>query len=266
MADRLKGKTALVLGAGVAGEGWSNGNAAAVTFAREGANVVCADMHEDAAAKTAELIRAEGFEAAHVRCDVASAADLGRAVGLTLERYGRVDVLHYNAGMSGRGGPVDTSEEAWDRVYDVNVKGAFLACKLVIPHMQRQGGGSIVHISSIASVGWTGHALLSYQTSKAALNQLTRMVAVQHGAEGIRCNCILPGLIDSPRIMNAVLPVFGGDVEKMREARGKAVPMQRMGDVWDVANAALFLASDESKYVTGVLLPVDGGITCSLPH
>jgi NAD(P)-dependent dehydrogenase (short-subunit alcohol dehydrogenase family) len=151
-------------------------------------------------------------------------------------------------------------------VYDVNVKGAFLACKLVIPHMQRQGGGSIVHISSIASVGWTGHALLSYQSSKAALNQLTRMVAVQHGPDGIRCNCILPGLIDSPRIYQAVLPAFGGDVQKMRASRSKAVPMQRMGDVWDVANAALFFASDESKYVTGVMMPVDGGITCSLSH
>jgi NAD(P)-dependent dehydrogenase (short-subunit alcohol dehydrogenase family) len=266
MADRLKGKVALVLGAGVAGEGWSNGNAAAVTFAREGAKVVCADMDEEAAAATAKLIRDEGFEAAFVRCDVASFEDLRAAVDKAIASYGRIDVLHYNAGMSGRGGPLETSEELWDRVYDVNVKGAFLACKLVIPHMQKQGGGSIVHISSIASVGWTGHALLSYQSSKAALNQLTRMVAVQHGAEGIRCNCILPGLIDSPRIMNAVLPVFGGDVEKMRAARGQAVPMKRMGDVWDVANAALFLASDEAKYVTGVLLPVDGGITCSLPH
>lgn len=266
MADRLKGKTALVLGAGVAGEGWGNGNATAMTFAREGAKVVCADMNEEAAAKTAQLLREEGFEALHVRADVASFEDLRRAVDTTVDGYGRIDVLHYNAGMSGRGGPLETTEETWDRVYDVNVKGAFLACKLVIPHMRKQGGGSIVHISSIASVGWTGHALLSYQSSKAALNQLTRMVAVQHGAEGIRCNCILPGLIDSPRIHQTVLPVFGGDVEKMRESRASAVPMKRMGDVWDVANAALFLASDESKYVTGILMPVDGGITCSLPH
>lgn len=266
MVDRLKGKSALVLGAGVAGEGWSNGNAAAVTFAREGARVMCADIDEAAAAQTAELIRGEGFEAVHVRADVASTEDLGRAVELTVQRYGRIDVLHYNAGMTGRGGAVDTDEETWDRVYDVNVRGAFIACKLAIPHMQRQGGGSIVHVSSIASVAWTGHALLSYQTSKAALNQLTRMVAVQHGPEGIRCNGILPGLIDSPRILKSVLPVFGGDVQKMRESRSRAVPMRRMGEVWDVANAALFFASDESKYVTGVLMPVDGGITCSVPN
>ena len=266
MADRLKGKTVLVLGAGCVGEGWGNGNAAAVTFAREGAKVVCADMNEDAAGNTAELVRKEGREALAVRCDVSSAEDLNRAVTLTVEKFGRIDVLHYNAGISDRAGAVDSTEENWDRVFDVNTKGAFLACKAAIPHMQRQGGGSIVHISSVASVGWTGHPLLSYASSKAALNQLTRMVAVQHGAEGIRCNCIMPGLIDSARIYSTILPVFGGDVDKMRASRSHAVPMKRMGDVWDVANAALFFASDEAKYVTGVVMAVDGGITCSLPH
>lgn len=266
MADRLKGKTVLVFGAGCVGEGWGNGNAAAVAFARESANVVCADINEAAAANTAELVHKEGREAQVVRADVAVADDINRAVALTVETFGRIDVLHYNAGISDRAGAVDGTEENWDRVFAVNVKGAFLACRAAIPHMRRQGGGSIVHISSIASVGWTGHALLSYQSSKAALNQLTRMVAVEHAADNVRCNCILPGLIDSTRIYSTVLPVFGGDVEKMRVSRSKAVPMKRMGDVWDIANAALFFASDESKYVTGVLMPVDGGITCSLPH
>lgn len=268
MTDRLKGKVALVLGAGVGGdgEGWGNGNATAVAFARAGAAVVCADIDEQAAEKTAALVRAEGHQALAVRVDVASGADLERAVALAVEKFGRLDVLHYNAGISQRGGTQDSSEESWDRVYDVNVKGAFLACKAVIPQMRRQGGGSIIHISSIASVAWTGHAILSYQTSKAAMNQLTRMVAVEHAAAGIRCNCILPGLIETPRIHQNVLPVFGGDVEKMRTARSQAVPMKRMGDPWDIANAALFFASDESKYVTGVVMPVDGGITCALPH
>lgn len=266
MADRLKGKTVLVLGAGCVGEGWGNGNAAAVTFAREGANVVCADANEAAAAATAQLVRKEGREAVHLRADVTVLADMERAVALTVEKFGRIDVLHNNAGISDRSGAVDSTEENWDRVYAVNAKGAFLACKAAIPHMQRQGGGSIVNISSIASLAWTGHALLSYQSSKAALNQLTRMVAVQHAAENIRCNCILPGLIDSARIYATVLPVFGGDVEKMRASRSKAVPMKRMGEPWDIANAALFFASDESRYVTGVVMAVDGGITCSLPH
>lgn len=266
MGDRLKGKTALVLGAGVMGEGWGNGNAAAVAFAREGANVVCVDLNEEAAAKTAALVRETGREALHLQADVADFDQVSDAVARTVASFERVDVLHYNAGMSVRGGALETSEADWDRVYDVNVKGAYLACKAVIPQMRQQGGGSIVHISSIASIGWTGHALLSYQSSKAALNQLTRMVAVQHAAEGIRCNCILPGLIDSPRIYQTILPVFGGDVEKMRASRSSAVPMKRMGDPWDVANAALFFASDESRYVTGVVMAVDGGITCALPH
>lgn len=266
MTERLKGKTALVLGAGCVGEGWGNGNATAVTFAREGANVVCADINEGSAAQTAELVRREGGNAVHVRADVASLEQLEHAAAVALEAYGRIDVLHNNAGISVRGGTLDSSEESWDRVYAVNARGAFLACKAVIPHMQRQGGGSIIHVSSIAAVGWTGHALLSYQSSKAALNQLTRMVAVQHAAEGIRCNCIMPGLIDSPRIYQTILPVFGGDVQRMRASRSQAVPMKRMGEVWDIANAALFFAADESKYVTGVVMAVDGGITCSLPH
>lgn len=266
MADRLKGKTALVFGAGCIGEGWGNGNATAVAFAREGANVVCVDVNEESAANTAELVRREGREALHVAADVSDFQRVQRAVELAIDKFGRIDVLHNNAGISVRGGAVEASEESWDHVFDVNAKGAFLTCKAVIPHMQRQGGGSIVHISSIASVGWTGHAMLSYHASKAALNQLTRMVAVQHAAENIRCNCIMPGLIDSPRIYSTILPVFGGDVEKMRQSRSGAVPMKRMGDVWDIANAALFFASDESKYVTGVVMAVDGGITCALPH
>ena len=266
MAGRLQGKTAIVLGAGCVGEGWGNGNATAVAFAREGANIVSVDMNTDAAAQTAELVRKEGGSAIHAQADVASLEQIARVVALAVETYGRVDILHNNAGISHRGGPVEASEESWDRVFDVNAKGAFIGCKAVIPQMQKQGGGSIVRISSIAAVGWTGHAMISYHASKAALNQLTRMVAVQHAAEGIRCNCIMPGLIDSPRIYGSILPVFGGDVEKMRASRSAAVPMRRMGEAWDVANAALFFASDESKYVTGTVLAVDGGITCALPH
>lgn len=266
MTDRLKGKTAVVLGAGCIDGGWGNGNATAVTFAREGANVICVDINEDAAAKTAELVRMEGRKALHVAADVANFEQVSHAVALGVESFGRIDILHNNVGIGGQGGAVELSEQDWDRAYAVNVKGAFLACKAVIPQMQRQGGGAIVHVSSIASVAWTGHALLAYQTSKAALNQLTRMVAVQHAAQGIRCNCVMPGLIDSPRIYKSVIKLFDGDAEKMRESRAQAVPMKRMGQVWDVANAAVFFASDESGYVTGVVMPVDGGITCSLPH
>jgi len=264
--NRLEGKTAVVLGAGCVSDGWGNGNATAVTFAREGANVVCVDLHDDAARRTAELVRAEGAQAIHVAADVASAAQIRDVVEQTMARFGRIDILHNNAGINQRGGVVETSEEDWDRVMDVNIKGAYLSCKAVIPIMQRQGGGSIIHVSSIASITWTGHPFISYHASKAALNQLTRMIAVQHGPDNIRCNSLLPGLIDSPRIHLTVLSFYDGDVERMREARSRAVPMKRMGDVWDVANAALFLASDESKYITGTVLPIDGGVTCTMAH
>jgi len=266
MAGRLQGKTALILGAGCINDGWGNGNATAVTFAREGANIVSVDLDEASAARTAELVQQEGGTAIHVQADVSSQEQTERAVRLAVERFGRVDILHNNAGANVKGGPVETSEADWDHVMDVNAKGALLSCKAVIPIMQRQGGGSIIHVSSIASVAWTGHAFIAYHASKAALNQMTRVVAVQYAAENIRCNCIMPGLIDSPRIYGTILSLYGGDVEKMRQARSASVPMKRMGDVWDIAQAALFFASDESKYVTGVVMPVDGGITCSLPH
>lgn len=266
MAERLKDKVALVLGAGCLTEGWGNGNATAVAFAREGADIIAVDINEDAAANTAELVEREGRRALHLVADVASLEQVQRAVNIAVETFGRIDILHNNAGINARGGPVELDEEGWDRVMDVNAKGAYSACKAVIPVMQRQGGGAIVHVSSIASVAWTGHPFIAYHASKAALNHLTRAVAVQHAADNIRCNCIMPGLIDSPRIYTSILPFYDGDVEKMRSARSASVPMRRMGDVWDIAHAAIFFASDESKYITGAVLPVDGGITCAIPH
>ncbi|ETF04142.1 oxidoreductase [Advenella kashmirensis W13003] len=266
MTDRLKGKTALILGAGCVSDGWGNGNATAVAFAREGANIVSVDIDEDAAARTADLVRKEGGSAIHVKADVADFEEVDQAVQLAVETYGRVDILHNNAGANAKGGPVETSEEDWDRVMQVNAKGAFLGCKAVIPVMKRQGGGSIIHISSIASVSWTGHPFIAYHASKAALNHMTHVIAVQHAADNIRCNCISPGLIDSPRIYGTILSFYDGDVERMRRERSQSVPLKRMGDVWDIANAAVFFASDESKYVTGVVMPVDGGITCAIPH
>ncbi|QRF61825.1 SDR family NAD(P)-dependent oxidoreductase [Variovorax sp. UC122_21] len=266
MTRRLEGKVALVLGAGCVVDDWGNGNAAAVAFAREGARVVCVDMNEAAAARTAGLIHAEGGEAIHAAADVADAAQVNAVVDEAMRRYGRIDVLHNNAGINTRGGVVETAEEDFDRVFDVNVKGAYLSCKAVIPIMKAQGGGSIIHVSSIASITWTGHPIVSYQASKAALNHLTRMIAVQHGPDNIRCNSILPGLIDSPRVHVTMLSFYDGDVERMREARSRCVPMKRMGDVWDVANAAVFLACDESKYITGAALPIDGGVTCTMAH
>lgn len=266
MTDRLRGKVALIFGAGCVAEEWGNGNATAVTYAREGATIVSVDISVQAAKRTAELVRKEGGTAIDIVADVSNESDVRAAVEKALGEYGRIDILHNNVGTNAQGGPVESSESDWDRVMTVNVKSLFWTSKYVIPIMEKQGAGSIINISSIASIAWTGHPMLAYHASKAAVNQFTRSVAVQYADRNIRCNAVLPGLIDTPRIRITVLPFYKGDVEEMRAARSTSVPMRRMGSPWDIANAALFFASDESRYVTGVLMPVDGGLTCSVPH
>jgi NAD(P)-dependent dehydrogenase (short-subunit alcohol dehydrogenase family) len=264
MAERLAGKTALVVGAGSIGPGWGNGKATAVMFAREGARVLCVDLNEAAAHETADIIRREGGEAKAFRADASKAADVARAVAACLDAYGRVDVLDNNVGVAELGGVVELTEEAWDRVFAVNLKSCFLAMKHVIPVMERQGGGSIVNISSIASIRYTGVPYATYYATKAAMNHLTRTTAAQYAVKKIRVNAILPGLMKTPMVEKSAAlaeSYGGGDVEAMWRARDAQVPMGHMGDAWDVAHAALFLASDESRYVTGIELVVDGGIT-----
>ena len=262
--QRLKGKTALVVGAGSIGPGWGNGKATAVTFAREGAQVFCVDRNEAAAKETADLITSEGGKAVAFTADVSRAADVEAMVAACLKAHGRIDVLDNNVGIAETGSVVGVSEEDWDRVFAVNLKSAFLAMKHVIPVMQRQGGGSIINISSIASIRHLGISYVTYATTKAAMNQMTRTTAVEFAADHIRVNAILPGLMKTPMVEHSAglaASYSGGDVEAMWRARDAQVPMGHMGDAWDVANAALYLASDESKYVTGIELVVDGGIT-----
>jgi NAD(P)-dependent dehydrogenase (short-subunit alcohol dehydrogenase family) len=262
--QRLKGKTALVVGAGSSGPGWGNGKATAVTFAREGAQVFCVDRNEAAAKETADLITSEGGKAVAFTADVSRAADVEAMVAACLKAHGRIDVLDNNVGIAETGSVVGVSEEDWDRVFAVNLKSAFLAMKHVIPVMQRQGGGSIINISSIASIRHLGISYVTYATTKAAMNQMTRTTAVEFAADHIRVNAILPGLMKTPMVEHSAglaASYSGGDVEAMWRARDAQVPMGHMGDAWDVANAALYLASDESKYVTGIELVVDGGIT-----
>lgn len=269
MADRLKGKVAIVAGAGSIGPGWGNGKATAALFAREGARVVCADLNRDAAEETAAIIKGQGGDAFAIRTDVTKDADIAELVAATLERWGRIDVLDNNVGIAEVGSVVELDEAVWDRVFKVNVTGAFLAMKRVIPVMEKQfretgQGGSIVNISSIASIRHTGIPYASYSATKAALNQLTRTTAVQYAPSKVRVNAILPGLMKTPMVEHSVglAQVYAqGDVEKMWAARDAQVPMGHMGEAWDVANAALFLASDESRYVTGIELVVDGGVT-----
>ena len=266
MADRLKGKVALVLGAGCIEEAWGNGNATAVTFAREGAAVVSVDINLAAAERTASMVKKEGGRAIALQADIAKLADLERVVAKSLEAYGRIDILHNNVGINATGGPVEHTEEDWRKVLDVNVTGAFLAAKAVIPVMERQGGGSIINISSIAAIRWTGHPFIAYHASKAALNHMSTAIAAQYAPQKIRCNVIMPGLMDTPRLLHHIVNFYGGDAALMKKTRASSVPMKEMGTPWDIANAALFLASDESRYITGVCLPVDGGITVSTPH
>ena len=264
---RLGGKTAMVVGAGSIGPGWGNGKATAVTFAREGAQVFCVDRNGKAARETVDIIVSEGGKASAFTADVSKAAEVEAMVAECLKTYGRIDVLDNNVGIAEMGSVVEVAEAEWDRVFAVNLKSAYLAMKHVIPVMQRQGGGSIINISSIASIRHLGISYVTYATSKAAMNQMTRTTAVEFAKHHVRVNCILPGLMKTPMVQHSAglaASYSAGDVEAMWRARDAQVPMGHMGDAWDVANAALFLACDESKYVTGIELVVDGGITCKV--
>ena len=256
---KLDGRVALVFGAGSIGEGWGNGKAAAVAYARSGARVVAVDSVAAAAAVTRDLVRGEGQEAESVAADVTRWDDVQRAVDHAVARYGRVDILHNNVGITSQGGPVETTEEVWDRVMTVNVKGMFLTCKSVLPLMEAQGSGAIVNIGALGGVRWTGYAYCAYAASKGAVNSLTQSVALQYAAKGIRANCILPGVMDTPHIYRQISGFYSSD-EEMVAARNKLSPTGRMGDAWDVANAAVFLASDDARFINGVELMVDGGM------
>ena len=201
MGDRLKDKIAIVTGAGSVGSGWGNGKAAAVLFAREGAKVLAVDINPTAAEETRRIILEEGGECATHRTDVSRAEQVKAMVDRCLEVYGRIDVLHNNVGILQVGGPEEISEQQWDHLFAVNVKGMFLSCKYVLPAMERQGKGSIVNISSIAAIRYTGFPAISYHASKGAVNQLTQSIALQYAPKNIRANCILPGFMNTPMIV-----------------------------------------------------------------
>lgn len=256
---RLKGKVAIVFGAGSIGEGWGNGKAAAAAYARAGAKVVAVDLNAAAAEVTRNVILSEGHDAISVAADATRLEDVQRGVDAALGAYGRIDILHNNVGITSQGGPVETGEEVWDRVMTVNVKSMFLACKAVLPTMEAQQSGAIINIGALGGVRWTGYAYCAYAASKGAVNSFTQSIALQYAGKGIRANCILPGVMDTPHIYKQISG-FYQDTEAMVAARHKMSPTGRMGDGWDVAHAAVFLASDEAKYINGVELFVDGGM------
>ena len=260
---RLKDKVAIVAGAGAIAEGWSNGRATAVLFAREGAKVFAVDRDLKSAEETCAIIRSEGGEATAHQCDVSIAAAVNTMVDACLARYGRIDVLFNNVGMQVVGGPLEVKEEDWDRLMTVNVKSMYLTCRAVIPHMIRQGGGAIINNSSTAAIRFT-YANVAYAASKGAVKQLSQNIGVQYAAKGIRCNAVMPGYIATPRITDRLRKSNPNDYDAKIRERQMAVPGGKLGSAWDVAYGVLYLASDESQFVNATELVIDGGQTASV--
>jgi NAD(P)-dependent dehydrogenase (short-subunit alcohol dehydrogenase family) len=250
---RLAGKVAIVTGAGSRGEGIGNGRAAAVLFAREGARVLLVDQDRAAADETLRMIRDEGGEAAVFTADVTRGEECRAMVEEAVRRWGRLDILDNNVGIGGRATVVDVDEKDWDHLMRVNVTSMMLTSKHAVPAMAQGGGGAIVNISSISALRPRG--LTPYSVSKGAVIALTRAMAIDHAPEGIRVNCIAPGPVYTPMVYAA------GMSAELRERRRLASPLGIEGSGWDIGAAALFLASDEARYITGVVLPVDGGVT-----
>lgn len=264
----LQGKVAFVSGLGTVGEGWGNGKATAVLLARQGATVFGTDINGAAAGDTRDIIRAEGGTCEVVACNMTDTEAVRQAVGQCVERFGRIDILVNNVGGSAPGDPVSMSEELWDTQLDHNLKTAFLACKHVLPVMEAQGSGAVVNISSVAGFAHQvgGRVHVAYSTAKSGLVGFTRSTAMAYVKKGIRCNLVIVGTMHTPlveeRLMKQLGPEQAADLVARRHA---AVPIGRMGDAWDVANAVVFLASDEARYITATHLTVDGGLTAARP-
>jgi NAD(P)-dependent dehydrogenase (short-subunit alcohol dehydrogenase family) len=259
---RLKDKVAIVAGAGSIGEGWSNGKATAVLFAREGAKVFAVDRDLKAAEDTRDFITSEGGECTAHRCDVSVATEVDAMVAACIAAYDRVDVLFNNVGMQVVGGPLEVKEQDWDRLMTVNVKSMYLTCRAAIPHMIKQGGGSIINNSSTAAIRFT-YANVAYSASKGAVKQLSQNIGVQYAAKGIRCNTVMPGYIATPRIIGRLKRSNPQDYDAKIKERQRAVPTGTLGSAWDVAYGVLYLASDEAKFVNATELVIDGGQTAS---
>jgi len=261
MGNRVTGKVAIVTGAGSIGPGIGNGKASAIIYAREGAQVMLVDYNLEAAEETKGLIDKEGGHCIAFQADVSKSGDCKSMVEKCIQTFGRVDILHNNVGIEIPGGAVETSEEDWDKMMNVDLKSMFLTCKYALPYMEKQGSGCIINISSIQAVRTLSYTSLAYCASKAGIIALTREVAIQYAPKGIRANAILPGLMNTPMVVTSLTDAFGGNVEEVVKKRDAMCPMGKQGDAWDTAYAALFLASDEAKYITGVALLVDGGLT-----
>ncbi len=267
MAGRLQDKIAIVFGAGSRGAGWGNGKAAAVLFAREGARIFAVDINADAVEETRAIIEGEGGEVACGIADVTDSDSVAAVVEACTSRFSGIDILHNNVGAPAPGDPVEMSVDVWHKNMAVNIDSAFMTCKHVLPVMADSGGGSVVNIASIAGIKNLERSLVGYQAGKAAMIQLSRSVAAQWAQRGVRSNCILPGLMATPLVLDRINTTY--ETPESRQAaldeRHRMIPMGYMGDAWDTAWAAVYLASEESKYVTATELVVDGGITAGRP-
>jgi NAD(P)-dependent dehydrogenase (short-subunit alcohol dehydrogenase family) len=259
---RLQDKVAIVTGAGSVGPGWGNGRATAVRFAEEGAKVFAVDCDVDRLQETVTRVAEIGGAIATHACDVTDAGSVSSMMQACIAAWGRLDVLVNNVGGSARGGPVDMTEEVWDAQVDFNLKSVFLTCKFCLPIMERQASGAIVNIASTSGLRWTGAAQVAYAATKAGVIQFSRVVAVQYAAKGIRVNTVVPGQLHTPMVEARLAGQrSGGDVQALLRQRQARIPLGFMGDGRDTANAALFLASDEARFITGTEIVVDGGMT-----
>jgi NAD(P)-dependent dehydrogenase (short-subunit alcohol dehydrogenase family) len=257
---RLKGKVAVITGAGqTQGESIGNGRAAAVLFAREGAKLVLANRSKVSLEATRELLHKEGFDAECLVADISKEDDCAALVKNAVSKFGRIDILHNNVGVGGPDGDTAKIEKsAWDNMFNVNLDGAMLISKHVLPTMRSQKSGSITHVSSVAAIA--SYPLIAYKVSKAALHELARWIAFENAPHNIRCNVLMLGLIDTPMAIEGYHQATGTPRDTLRKQRDAQVPMGRMGTAWETAKVAVFLASDDASYLTGAVIPVDGGL------
>lgn len=262
MSLRFESKVAIVTGAGCVGAGWGNGRAIAVGLAEEGARVLAVDRDRARLDETLELAGSTCASITPWVCDVTNSESVAAMAAACLDAYGTIDILVNNVGGSAAGGPVELAEETWDSQIDINLKSVFLTCKHVLPTMLAKGAGSIVNISSTSGLRWTGSAQVAYAATKAGVIQMSRVIAVQHAANGVRVNSVVPGQLHTPMVETRLAKQrAGGDVDALLAQRQKRIPLGFMGDGRDTASAVLFLASDEARFITGTELIVDGGMT-----
>jgi NAD(P)-dependent dehydrogenase (short-subunit alcohol dehydrogenase family) len=262
MSNRLEGKVAIIIGAGCVGPGWGNGRATAFRFVEEGAKVFAVDNSESALIETIERVNTLDGTMETFIGDATQSQSVADMIKACVNKFGRLDILVNNVGGSKKGGPVELSEEDWDSQVDFNLKSVFLSCKHALPELEKDGGGAIVNIASTSGTRWTGSAQVAYAATKAGVIQLSKVVAMEYASKKVRVNAIAPGQLHTPMVEARLAGQrTGGDVEALLKQRLARIPLGFMGDGNDTANAAVFLASEEARFITGTELVVDGGMT-----